>query len=277
MPLADELGSPRGPLHVTGEVLATKKAGAYRHLTITAPGIPQRFRAGNFVAVSVEEGRLARRALWIHRVKESGAFGPTLDVVVSPTGPGSTWLAERPVGARLEITGPLGRPFALPREPVACVLVGEGHGAAPMFPLAERLRERGCAVNLVVAAPDESRLLSALEARRSARAVTVITGDGSVGVRGDVSSQIAAILERADADVVYAVGPGPMLRAVAGAAEQRGAWSQVALETPMPCGTGLCQGCPVPVIGEDGASRLARGCVDGPIFRGDRVDWAGIG
>lgn len=271
--MAEEARSRQGPLHVTGEVLATKKAGAYRHLTVTAPGIPQLFRAGNFVAVSVGEGRLARRPLWIHRVKESGAFGPTLDVVVAAAGPGSTWLAERPVGARLEITGPLGRPFALPREPVACLLVGEGHGAAPLFPLAERLRERGCAVNLVVAAPDEARLLSALEARRSARAVTVITGDGSVGVRGDVRSQIAAALERSDADVVYAVGPHDMLRSVAAAAEQRGAWSQVALETPMPCGTGLCQGCPVPVIAEDGASRLVRGCVDGPVFRGDRVDW----
>ncbi|WP_036492885.1 MULTISPECIES: iron-sulfur cluster-binding protein, partial [Nocardioides] len=267
----------QGPLHVTGEVLATKKAGAYRHLTITAPGIPQRFRAGNFVAVDAGEGRLARRALWIHRVKESGAFGPTLDVVVDATGPGTTWLADRPVGARLAITGPLGRPFALPREPVACVLVGVAHGAAPLFPLAERLRERGCAVNLVVAAPDEAHLLSALEARRSARAVTVITGDGSVGVRGAVPSQIAEILERADADVVYAVGPRDVLRAVAGAAEARGAWSQVALETPMPCGTGLCQGCPVPVIAEDGASRMVRGCVDGPVFRGDRLDWEALG
>ena len=275
--MAEEPRSLQGPLHVTGEVLATKKAGAYRHLTITAPGIPQRFRAGNFVALSVDHGRLARRALWIHRVKESGAFGPTLDVVVSANGPGSAWLAERPVGSRLEVTGPLGRPFALPREPVACVLVGEGPGAAPLFPLAERLRERGCAVNLVVAAPDEARLLSALEARRSARAVTVITGDGSVGVRGDVPTEIQGILERADADVVYAVGSREMLRAVAGAAERRGAWSQVALETVMPCGTGLCQGCPVPVIAEDGASRLVRGCIDGPVFRGDRVDWEALG
>lgn len=265
-----------GPLHVTGEVLATKKSGAYRHLTITAPGIAQRFRAGNFVAVSVADGRLARRAFWIHRVKESGAFGPTLDIVVSATGPGSTWLAERPVGSRLEVTGPLGRPFALPREPVACVLVGEGHGAAPLFPLAERLRERGCAVSLVVAAPDEARLLSALEARRSARAVTVITGDGSVGVRGDVPTQIGGILERADADVVYAVGSREMLHSVADAAEQRGAWSQVGLETPTPCGTGLCQGCPVPVIAEDGTSRLVRSCIDGPVFRGDRVHWEAL-
>ncbi|WP_397203561.1 hypothetical protein, partial [Nocardioides sp.] len=77
--------------------------------------------------------------------------------------------------------------------------------------------------------------------------------------------------------IVYAVGPHEMLRAVAGAAEKRGAWSQVALETPMPCGTGLCQGCPVPVIAEDGASRLVRSCIDGPVLRGDRVHWEALG
>ena len=63
------------PLHVTGEVLATKRMGAYRHLTLVAPGIPERFRPGTFVAVSVggDPGRthLARRAYWIHRVKPS--------------------------------------------------------------------------------------------------------------------------------------------------------------------------------------------------------------
>lgn len=267
----------RGPVHVVGEVLATKRAGAYRHLTIAAPGLPERFRAGNFVAVSVGDGRLARRPLWIHRVKETGAYGPTLDVVIEPRGPGSTWLAELPVGARLPVTGPLGRPFALPREPVSCVLVGEGYAAAPLFPLAARLRERGCPVTLVLAADDEGHLLSALEARRSARSVSVITRDGSVGARGDVPSQVDAVLERADADVVYAAGPTTTLAAVAAAAERRGAWSQVALETPMACGTGLCQGCPVPVVAEDGVTRRVRACVDGPVVRGDRVHWGELG
>lgn len=266
----------RHPLHVDGELLATKKQGAFRLLTIAAPGIPQRFRAGTFVAVSTGEGRLARRALWIHRVKETSAYGPTLDVVVDPTGPGTAWLATRPVGTRLAVTGPLGRPFALPREPVSCVLVGEGHSAAAMFPLSERLRERGCPVTLVVAAADEAHLLSALEARRSARAVTVVTADGSVGMRGQVAEHLPAILERADADVVYAAGPDPTLRAAAAAAEARGAWSQVALERPLTCGTGLCQGCPVPVAGEDGIVRLVRDCADGPVFRGDRVAWGAL-
>lgn len=265
-----------GPLHVSGEVLATKTVGAYRHLTIAAPGVPERFRAGNFVAVSVEAGRLARRALWIHRVKETGAFGPTLDVVVEPVGPGTAWLAGRPVGTRLAVTGPLGRPFALPKQPVSCVLVGHGYATAPLFPLAERLRARGCAVTLMISAPDEAHLLSALEARRSARSVTVVTGDGSVGLRGDVAAHLDGRLEAADADVVYAAGPAPVLRAVAVAAERRGAWSQVALEVPLTCATGLCQGCPMPVVGEDGVSRVLRGCHDGPVVRGDRVDWEAV-
>ena len=263
----------RGPLHVTGEVLATRKVGAYRHLTLVAPGIPDRFRPGNFVAVSTGPGHLARRAMWIHRVKPTGGYGATIELVVEPTGTGGRWLAEQPTGARIEITGPLGRPFALPKEPVSCVLVGEGYAAAPMFPLAERLRERDCGVTLVVAADDEAHLLSALEARRSARAVTVVTGDGSIGRRGTVADVLPEVLGKAAAEVVYAAGPARTLHAVASAAEQAGAWSQTALEQPMPCGTGLCQGCAVPVVGEDGVARMVRACTDGPVFRGDRVRW----
>jgi dihydroorotate dehydrogenase electron transfer subunit len=264
------------PVHVVGELLATKRVGAHRHLSIAAPGVPERFRAGNFIAVSVGEGHLARRALWVHRVKQTGAFGPTLDVVVSVRGSGTEWLVGQQVGARLEVTGPLGRPFALPRDAVTCLLVGEEHSAAPLFPLAERLRERGCSVTLVVAGRDESHLLSALEARRSARAVTVVTGDGSVGLRGTVADHVDDVLARVDPDVVYAAGPTGTLAAVARSAERRGAWCQVGLETPMTCATGLCQGCPVPVVGEDGVSRLVRGCVEGPVLRADRVDWEAL-
>jgi dihydroorotate dehydrogenase electron transfer subunit len=265
--------SPYAPLHVTGEVLATRKVGAYHHLTLVAPGIPDRFRPGNFVALSTGPGRLGRRAMWIHRVKPTGGYGATIELVVEPVGPGTRWLAEQATGSRVAITGPLGRPFALPKEPVSCVLVGEGYAAAPMFPLAERLRERDCGVTLVVAAADEAHLLSALEARRSARAVTVVTGDGSIGSRGTVADVLPDVLGKAGAEVVYAAGSAPTLHAVASAAEQAGAWSQTAVERPMPCGTGLCQGCAVPVVGEDGVARMVRACVDGPVFRGDRVRW----
>lgn len=270
------MAEPRTPRHVDAEVLASKKVGAYRHLTLAAGGVPEQFRAGNFVAVTVGE-RMARRPLWIHQVRATSAFGPTLDVVVAPTGPGTRWLAAQPVGTRLAVTGPLGRPFALPKEPVSCVLVGEGYATAALFPLAERLRERDCPVTLVVAGADEAHLVSAREARRWARSVTVITADGSVGLRGSVAEHLDDLLGRAGADVVYATGPTPTLQAVAAAAERHGAWSQVGLEVPMACGTGLCHGCPLPVVGEDGVDRVLRACTEGPVVRGDRVRWDVVG
>ena len=205
-----------------------------------------------------------------------GAYGATIDLVVEPVGVGTTWLAGLAPGARVEMTGPLGRPFALPQEAVNCLLVGDGYAAAALFPLAERLRERGCAVTLLVAGADEAHLLSALEARRSARAVTVVTVDGSVGRRGSVQDVLDDVLTQSAAAVVYAAGPVPTLHAVAAAAERHGAWSQTALEQPLTCATGLCHGCAVPVVGEDGAARLVRACVDGPVFRGDRVRWVDL-
>jgi len=274
------VSAENGPVHVAGEVLSVKKVGAYRHLTVVAPGVAERYRPGNFVAVSVGSGpggaHLARRSFWIHRVRPTGSHGATLELVVEPRGPGSTWVAGLGQGDRVDLTGPLGRPFAQPKEPVPCVLVGEGYAAAPLFPLAERLRERGCAVTMVLGAPDEARLFGALEARRAARAVTVVTGDGSVGVKGSVADVLPDVLARSGADVVYATGPAATLHAVAAAAEDHGAWSQTAIEVAQPCATGLCQGCAVPVVAEDGVARRVRACADGPVFRGDRVQWAQV-
>jgi dihydroorotate dehydrogenase electron transfer subunit len=269
-------GAPgsRGPVHVRAEVVASRRLGAYRSLTLAAPGVPERFRPGNVVALSLGPERMARRSFWVHRVRPVGGLGATVEVVVEPRGPGSAWLAAQPEGSRLALTGPLGRPFALPREPVDCLLVGEGVAAAVLFPLAERLRERGCRVHLLLGARDEGHLLSALEARRTARSVTVVTADGSVGSRGELAPAVADQVARTAPDVVYAAGPAGTLHAVAAAAEAHGAWSQTAVEVRSACATGLCHGCPLPVVGEDGAPREVRACTEGPVVRGDRVRWA---
>ena len=262
-----------GAVHVQGELLTVKRQGSHLHLTLVAPGIAERFRPGNFVAVSSDDrSLLARRSLWIHRVRPTGSHGPTVELVVSR----DAWPGGLAQGDTVALTGPLGRPFAQPKEPVSCLLVGEAHGTAPLFPLAERLRERGCPVSMLLSAPDEARLFGALEARRSARAVTVVTGDGSVGQHGSVADVIADALQRSSADVVYAVGSAPTLHAVAAAAEAHGAWSQTALEVDQPCATGLCFGCAVPVVGEGGMQRSVRACAEGPVFRGDRVRWTAL-
>ncbi|WP_168929580.1 dihydroorotate dehydrogenase electron transfer subunit [Nocardioides sp. GY 10127] len=276
--MSPEPTRPAGPVHVLAEVLAGKRIGAFSHLTLAAPGVGERHRPGSFVAVSVgapgERTRLARRAFWIHQVRALGGHAATVSLVVDPVGPGSRWLAGLSRGDRVEVTGPLGgRAFALPKEPVPVVLVGEGAHSAPLFALAERLRERDCPVHLLLGAADEAHLLSALEARRIARTVTVATLDGSVGVKGPTAALLPDVLRRSGAAVVYAAGPVPLLHAVARAAEDHGAWSQVALGVPTPCATGLCHGCPVPVVGEDGVGRTVRACAEGPVLRGDRVRW----
>jgi dihydroorotate dehydrogenase electron transfer subunit len=257
--------TPLGPLHVTGEVLAAKTVGAHRHLTLVAPGIGERSRPGSFVAVSTGDARLARRALWIHRVRPMGGHRATLDVVVDPRGSGTRWLAGLAPGAAVEVTGPLGRPFALPREPARCLLVGEGYAAAPLLALADRLRERSCPVHLVLCAPDEAHLLDVLEARRSVGRVDVVTGDPTATI----------IAAAGAAEVVYAAGSLPTLRACAHAANVAGVSCQVALERPLTCATGLCHGCPVPLL-DHGGRRLVRDCVEGPVFRAGLVDWEAL-
>lgn len=268
------------PLQVQGEVLGIRRYGSYHVLTLTAAGIPELTRPGHFVALSIggeESGLLLRRAFSIHRVQSRGVYGGTVDIVLSTHGKGTRWLAARHRHDPIDVVGPLGRPFALPREPVSCVLVGGGYGSAPLFMLAEQLRARGCRVDVVLGAATEDRLFGVLDAKRMAATLTITTEDGSVGEQGRVTDVLPDVMDRVGAEVVYACGPMGMLQAVAEEASARGAYSQCAVEESMACGVGVCMTCVLPVIGDDGVTRMVRSCVDGPVFRGDRVRWADVG
>ena len=174
---------------------------------------------------------------------------------------------------KVDVVAPLGRPFPIPTEPVACVLVGGGYGSAPLFWLADVLRERGCHVEMVLGAASEDRLFGVVEARRSADGVTVTTDDGSAGRRGWVSDVLPEVITRTSAAVVYGCGPMGMLRSITEVATAHGAVAQVAVEESMACGVGVCMTCVMPVRGKDGTTRMVRSCVEGPVFRGDRVRW----
>jgi dihydroorotate dehydrogenase electron transfer subunit len=126
---------------------------------------------------------------------------------------------------------------------------------------------------MVLGAATSDRLFGLLEARRATSSLAVTTDDGSAGTKGRVSDVLPAVLDRTGSDVVYACGPMPMLRAVADIAAARGLPSQVAVEESMACGIGVCMTCVLPVVGDDGLTRMLRSCVDGPVFRGDRLRW----
>lgn len=266
------------PLQVQGEVVALRRAGAYHRLVLTAPGVAGGVRPGQFVALAVggaESAMLLRRAFSVHRAEERG--GGTVEVVFAVHGRGTAWLAGRRTGDPVDIVGPLGRPFALPLEPVACVLVGGGYGSAPLFGLADGLRARGCSVHMVLGAASDDRLFGVLEAKRSTESLAVTTEDGSRGRRGRVSDVLPDVIAASGSDVVYACGPMGMLAAVVDIARAAGVHSQCAVEESMACGIGVCMTCVLPVVGDDGVTRMARSCVEGPVFRGERVRWADVG
>ncbi len=268
------------PLQVAGEILSIKKVGAYQAVTVIAPGIPELTRPGHFLAVQIggpESSMLLRRAFAIYDVKDRGVYGGTVEFIFSVHGKGTAWLSQRRPQDKLDVVGPLGQPFRLPKSPVNVTLVGGGYGSAPLLPLATSLRERGCRVDIVLGAGSADRLFGFLDAKRMADSIAVTTDDGSMGRQGRVSDVLPGVLDKSRADVVYACGPMAMLRAVSDLASERGIPCQVAVEESMACGIGVCMTCVLPVVGNDGLTRMVRSCVEGPVFLGDRVRWDDVG
>lgn len=257
---------------IKSRIISIEPTGSYLHLVLEAPEVANYVEPGHFVAIAVGgvgSGMLLRRAFSIHRATPD----ESIEVIFAAHGQGTQWLAEQKAGTQLDIIAPLGKPFALPRQPVGCVLVAGGYGAAPMMMLAEQLKQLGCSVEVVLGAASEDKLFGVLESKAIADVVTVTTDDGSSGVRGRVTDVLPDALKRVSAKAVYACGPMPMLKAVAQVSKELAAYSQCAVEEAMACGIGVCMTCVLPVIGDDGVTRMVRSCVEGPVFRGDRVRW----
>ena len=266
-----------GPVQEIGEIVAREPVGEYVQLTVRAPGVAAGFAPGQFVAVAVggpDTALLLRRAFALYAAGPDG----TMTFVVAEHGLGTRWLARQLVGTKLDLVGPLGTPFPLPERGIPIVLVGGGYGTAPLIPLARSVAADS-PIEIIVGATTRARLFGAEEAAAIA-AVTVTTDDGSAGARGVVTDLLPAAIKRIDAQQVYACGPMAMLRAVGDVAREHGIPAYVAVEEAMACGIGVCMTCVLPVrdsASTDGASRFVRSCVDGPVFRADRVRFDDVG
>jgi dihydroorotate dehydrogenase electron transfer subunit len=258
------------------EVLSIRQAGAYWSLTLVAPDIAEEARPGQFVEIAAPAGRefLLRRPFSIHQASRRGGWAGTVEVVFDAVGPGTRWLAEAKPHDVLDVIGPLGRGFQLPRGAVPSLLVGGGYGAAPLYFLAEELLRRGKPVNMIIGARDHERVFKPVEGKRLSDLIVVTTEDGSMGERGRVTDFLQATIERSRSRVVYACGPNPMLRAVAELCRSSRMPCQVAVEELMACGLGVCWTCAVPVLARDGHGWWnMRACVEGPVFNGARIWW----
>jgi len=258
------------------EVLSLRQTGAYWSVTLVAPEIAEEARPGQFVEIAVPRGRefLLRRPFSIHQASRRGGWAGTIEIVLDVVGPGTAWVSELKPHDAVDVIGPLGRAFQLPRGAVPSLLIGGGYGAAPLHFLAEELRRRGKPVNMIEGARDHERVFKPVEGKRLSDLIVITTEDGSMGERGRVTDVLAEVLERTRSRVVYACGPNAMLRAVAEHCRAAKIPCQVAVEELMACGLGVCWTCAVPLVARDGKGWWnVRACVEGPVFNGSRIWW----
>jgi dihydroorotate dehydrogenase electron transfer subunit len=223
-------------------------------LGFEAPEVAEAARPGQFVNLLLRPGPLLRRPFSVYRASDG-----RVEVLLRSVGVGTAQLLSLARGEPVSLLGPLGTGFHLDPAWRSIALLSGGLGAAPFPITALAARAVGLEVSWVHGARSAADLCSEWEGDR----VLWATDDGSRGHRG---SAVAAVPERVGA--VLACGPNPMLAAVA----RRWPESQVAVETYMGCGTGVCLGCAVPKT----AGGYDRACKEGPVYRASEVDWTAL-
>lgn len=266
-----------------GEVLSHRKYGEHYHsLTIVAPEIGEHVLPGQFVNVrcNEESSHILRRPFSVHRVHKRGGWASTIEIVFDIRGPGTSYLASLRPHAQVNLIGPLGTGFQIPQLRAHCLLVGGGIGAAPLFFLADELRNDAHRVDFILGARSAGFLLNAIDVRRIASVYRITTEDGSSGDKGRVTDVLVETIERCETEVVYACGPHPMLAAVSEICNERDIAVQVAVEELMACGFGVCMTCVMPikrkVRKDEFETVFARSCTEGPVFNGASVVWDGV-
>ena len=258
------------------EVISNKKVGAYHHMVFAVGEMAKFAKPGNFVAIAVggsTSAMVLRRAFAIYRASDRGSYGGTIELVIAAHGTGSRWLSERQVHDRIDMVGPLGTAFGIPTEPVTALLVGGGYGSAPLFGLAEVLKQRGCRIDMVLGASTAGNIYAPLEGKRSVNSVTLTTNDGSAGIKGLVTDALPSLIEKNNVAIIYSCGPMKMLEAIEEIASATGLAHQCAVEESMACGIGVCMTCVIPLRDSNGVVKMSRSCIEGPVVDGASVIW----
>jgi len=232
-------------------------------LDVMAPRIAQVRQPGQFVIVYLG-GQAERIPLTI---ADADPKAGTIALVIQSVGKSTGDLVALEPGQAIEgIAGPLGRPTELIEKGKA-LCIGGGVGTAVVHPIAQGLHRNGVTVLSIIGGRSREWVIFEQELCRLGD-VTVCTDDGSCGRHGFVTDAARDALNGGHWDVVYAVGPVPMMRAVVQLTKPFGVHTIVSLNPVMVDGTGMCGGCRVAVGGQ-----TLFACVDGPEFDGHQVDF----
>ena len=247
---------------LSNETLASQ---VYR-LVVEAPRVARARLPGQFVIVRAKEGA-ERIPLTI---ADADPKHGTITLIIQAVGESTREITAVPAGGALQdVAGPLGKPTHIKNwGRVACV--GGGVGTAVLYPLAKALAEAGNEVTTIIGGRSAPFVILKSELAAFSKNVLVTTEDGSLGIKGFVTAALDELIKdpaRRPA-AVFAVGPVPMMAAIANQTRPHGIETIVSLNPIMVDGTGMCGGCRVSIGG-----KIKFACVDGPEFDGHQVDY----
>jgi len=240
-------------------------APGIKRFVIEAPRIARKQQPGQFVILRIyEEGERIPVT-----IENSDPEKGTINIVVQSAGKTTNLLNTLETGdSVLDVVGPLGKPSDI-RDYGTVVVVGGGVGTAMAYPSAVALKRAGNRVISIVGARNKELVILEKEMREVSDALLITTDDGSYADKGFVTDKLRQLIENGtQIDLVVAVGPIVMMKAVSALTRKENIHTVVSLNPIMIDGTGMCGGCRVLI---DGQSEFA--CVDGPEFDGHKVNF----
>ena len=241
-------------------------APGIKRFVIEAPRIARKQRPGQFVILRIyEEGERIPVT-----IENSDPDRGTINIVVQSAGKTTHLLNSLETGGQiLDVVGPLGKPSEI-KTYGTVVVVGGGVGTAMAYPTAAALKRAGNRVISIVGARNKELVILESEMRAVSDALMITTDDGSYSDKGFVTDKLRQLIQNGTRiDLVVAVGPIVMMKAIAEMTRKENIHTVVSLNPIMIDGTGMCGGCRVLI---DGKSEFA--CVDGPEFDAHQVDFA---
>ena len=268
------------PVDVSSHVLANHRlSDLYNVIELEAPDIGRSSQPGQFVMVKTAVGRtpLLRRPFSVFEVlRDSCGTVTGVSLLSKRVGTVTDELHTLEPGDRLQCLGPLGKPFTIVGPPTRALMVAGGVGLAPFATLAEQLRARGTDTTLFYGGRTKSDLYYVELFEQLGVEICLVTEDGTRGEKGRVTKPLEKRLHNSKAQsmMVYACGPTPMMHVVSTLAGKADQPTEVSLEPVMGCGLGGCYSCVVRVV--DDGSHFVRSCLEGPVFRSERLSWSDL-
>jgi len=240
-------------------------------MEFSAPGITARYKgAGQFISILVNHD-------WSHPLRRpmsiAGVEGNTVTIIYRVFGAGTRMLATKKNRDVINVLGPLGNTFSGWESADPPLLVGGGVGLAPILNLYHQCRAGSVKPILVIGAKTAAEHFLKHDPDNQ---VFLTTDDGTLGNRGTVIPTVNEIAKSLANPVIYTCGPVPMMKAVQEFANRKGIAAQLAVESYMGCGIGICQGC---VIKRQKSSQHQHSyqeqyslvCREGPIYSANEV------